>query len=368
MITTVREAVNEFLAAMRRKPRKPETCNGYQQRLEVFCDWIDAQNTLRAQQDLELYHLGNITSRVVDDFVRHLRETHKPHRKNQVSLSTYTLAGYVRYIKVFLSWVEQDEEYAEQIRPVTIRRIKLPDRETLLIQPFQHQHIQAMITACEREQAYLIEQGVSPELAVRNECIVRLLIATGLRAAELCGLTVEHVYLEPDQGYVRVFGKRDKWREVPFIAFPMEEARKKMSRGNKVVKQMEFRNEQGAHFQSVQLDDDLRRTLKQYRNKYRVKVKPTDPFFLGRYHDALTTDALEKIIQRIVDGVEIPLQQKSPHIFRHTFAVLFMKYVQNVYLLSKLMGHSSVRTTEEYLRSLQGEEVRAAFLRQIGRL
>ena len=368
MRVSVRDAVNEFLA-VKYKKRGGKTCDGYKQRLYEFCDWIDQENMKRKQNGFDAYYLDGITSHVIDDFIIYLKAEHKPHRKTSTEISSATIVGYVRCIKIFLNWTLEDEEYGEQLRPVSIKRIKLPEQETLLIKPFQDHHIQTMIEHCCDRQEKLLREGRSVELAFRDELIIRLLIATGIRADELCTLTIEHIYLNPDECYVRVHGKRNKWREIPLIAFPVKKKEKKNTRTQKqIAKQMEFRNDKGKQLQPVQLDDDLRRDLKYYRNKYRSQAASNDSFFIDSSQKCLNTGSLEKIIQRIIARTEILFGQTSPHVFRHTFAVLFMRHVSNVYLLSKLMGHSSVRTTEEYLKSLQGEEVRAAFLRQIGEL
>ena len=42
----------------------------------------------------------------------------------------------------------------------------------------------------------------------------------------------------------------------------------------------------------------------------------------------------------------------SPHTLRHTFAVNFLQSGGDIYMLARILGHSSVRTTEVYLKSL----------------
>lgn len=45
------------------------------------------------------------------------------------------------------------------------------------------------------------------------------------------------------------------------------------------------------------------------------------------------------------------------HTFRHTFACMYLEQGGEIYKLSKLMGHSSVDVTEEYLKNFN---IRAA--------
>ena len=61
----------------------------------------------------------------------------------------------------------------------------------------------------------------------------------------------------------------------------------------------------------------------------------------------------------------------SPHTLRHTFAVNFLTSGGDIYLLSRILGHTSVKTTEVYLRSLgvealQEAQARTSLLRPVG--
>lgn len=42
----------------------------------------------------------------------------------------------------------------------------------------------------------------------------------------------------------------------------------------------------------------------------------------------------------------------SPHTMRHTFAVTFLRNGGDVYVLSRILGHSSITTTTKHLRSM----------------
>lgn len=49
----------------------------------------------------------------------------------------------------------------------------------------------------------------------------------------------------------------------------------------------------------------------------------------------------------------------SFHTFRHTFAVSYLRAGGNLYYLARILGHSSVKTTERYLESLGVEDLQA---------
>lgn len=54
--------------------------------------------------------------------------------------------------------------------------------------------------------------------SVRDRTIIILMFHTGLRAAEVCQLRWEHIHLRKRSGYLEVYGKRNKYREVPLNA------------------------------------------------------------------------------------------------------------------------------------------------------
>jgi integrase/recombinase XerD len=317
----IEEVIQEYLATLKRL--RPLTVKGYEQRLTVFCQWLDNVNKQKVIDHLKKITLETVNVYIVDNFVEHLKDTHQSHKPGQ-EVSSHTLAGYVRIIKCFLNWCLADEEYSQYVKDSTVRRIKLPKLEQKIIEVFSDEQLAAIKKACKQE--------YNVHLQLRDECIVSLLITTGLRAFELCELTIENTRLEPKESYVKVYGKGSKWREVP-------------------------------------MDDKTRRMLKIYKSRYRSSAAPGDTFFVGRAEQKpLTVSGLEKIVVRLGEWAGITGVRCSPHTFRHTFAVTFMKAIGDIYLLSKLMGHSSVRVTEEYLKSFTGKEVRQALLKRMSEM
>jgi len=101
---------------------------------------------------------------------------------------------------------------------------------------------------------------------------------------------------------------------------------------------------------------ELRKILWVYLSKHRFKV-PSDYLFPTRdgvkleYHNTLR-DIKELCSKLGIEGVRL-----SPHGFRHFFSVTFMRRGGDIYRLSRLLGHTSVKTTEIYLQSMGVEMV-----------
>ena len=109
------------------------------------------------------------------------------------------------------------------------------------------------------------------------------------------------------------------------------------------------RDGKGAKDRYVPMPLSLIPTLQDYQ-RHRQRLKRTTPYFWS----SLTNDQIicEKTIPRLIVKIRkasgIPF---SPHKLRHTFAVLMLESGCDIYALSKMMGHSDIKTTTIYLRA-----------------
>ena len=270
--------------------------------------------------DTEEMRLSDINSRNIDNFLDHMVKTRKPCKAGKTEISTCTLASEVRIIKIFLNWCIQDEQYSQYVKPIVVSRIKKPKVTQEIIETFSPEQIDALFRACDKEE--------SEHLQLRDRAILAVLLDCGLRATELCTLTMSHVSLNAKDAYVRVLGKGGKWGEIG-------------------------------------LGDQSRKVLRKYIRMFReptIEHMKEDisnaRVFVGRSGDPLTKNGLYQIIKRLGQWAHVKGVRCSPHTFRHTFAALFIKNGGDIYKLSKLLRHSSIGVTEQYLKSLQQSEVR----------
>ena len=156
---------------------------------------------------------------------------------------------------------------------------------------------------------------------VRDAAILAMLIATGMRRAELCGLRMSDVDLQ--SGKLRVIGKGDKERTAY------------------------LRN--GA--------------LRYLRDWLAVRGDGPGPIFCrinkaGRIfpEGALSTTAMHKIITK--RAAEAGLSDITPHDFRRTYAGELLDAGQDIATVAALLGHASVTTTARYDR--RGERAKEA--------
>jgi integrase/recombinase XerD len=82
--------------------------------------------------------------------------------------------------------------------------------------------------------------------------------------------------------------------------------------------------------------------------------------FAGR---PLQQSGVSKLLHRAGEPAGIDDIPVTPHKFRHTFARTWLERGGEVYRLSRLMGHSSVKVTEIYLEDFQSRQARIHHLK-----
>lgn len=157
----------------------------------------------------------------------------------------------------------------------------------------------------------LLDGGYFPNTVEgeRDRLVLLLFYSTGVRLAELVGLDWEDVDLAA--GQLKVTGKRDKQRIVPFgpeLCDTLDAYRGRM---------LEEGRAEGALF----------RNLKTGERISRAKVAEV----VRRYLSQVTT-----------------LKKRSPHVLRHSFATSMLNHHADLQSVKELLGHESLATTEIY--------------------
>jgi len=160
--------------------------------------------------------------------------------------------------------------------------------------------------------AALIE---SPDLkeprGVRDRSVLELLYATGMRASECLGLTLDDVNLSA--GYVVCMGKGRKQRLVPVGG----EAAQWVSRYLR----------------------DVRPLYTRVRDSGRLFVNPRG----GR----LSRQSLWTIVRHAAARAGL-LQRISPHVLRHSFASHLLEGGADLRSIQAMLGHADIATTQIY--------------------
>jgi len=164
----------------------------------------------------------------------------------------------------------------------------------------------------EMQQAEAAMDAADDFRSIRDSLIIEMLYETGMRRAELVGLTDGDIDLQTCQ--VRVFGKRRKERIVPF--------------GDRLKGMI-------GDYLTIRADE------------MDISARPDQAFLVGNTGKPLTKGALYTIVRTRMG--EVSTQKKhSPHVLRHTFATTMLNNGADINTIKTLLGHASLAATQVY--------------------
>ncbi|MCQ2794026.1 MAG: tyrosine recombinase [Bacilli bacterium] len=166
-------------------------------------------------------------------------------------------------------------------------------------------------------------------LAPRDQAILELLYASGLRASELVNLLISSV--DYRNRVVRVFGKERKERMVPFSP--------------------------SAQRALIAYVKDIRPTLLSKN----IQGATEKHLFLNANGHKLTRRGLEYILKQVEAKCALPFAL-HPHVFRHSFATHLLEGGADLRLIQELLGHVNINTTSIYTH-VTDESVREDYLK-----
>lgn len=149
----------------------------------------------------------------------------------------------------------------------------------------------------------------------RDQLILELMLATGLRAQEVVDLTLQSFNL--NERFLIVRGKGQKERMVPFTT-------------------------------NVQiLMRDYLANMRQQLLAKRKSSQPTNALFLNAQGGKLTIQGLRYILKE-VEKKTGEYMDLHPHLLRHSFATNMLNRGANLRIIQELLGHESLNTTQIY--------------------
>lgn len=226
-------------------------------------------------------------------------------------LSRSTLNRKTASVRAFTAWAYQ----RGHVKDDPAVRLRSAQGSSRLPDVLQARHIEdltdsarAMREAYERIRH---EDPVGWAVAVRDEAMIELLYATGIRVSELSGLNLDSVVA--DRRMIRVLGKGRKERMVPF-GLPAQRA--------------------------------LERWVQEARSVL-AGQRSDVALFLGQRGARIDV----RVVRRVVDEALKALgttSARGPHALRHTAATHLLDGGADLRTVQEMLGHSSLSTTQVY--------------------
>ena len=153
---------------------------------------------------------------------------------------------------------------------------------------------------------------------LRNIAVLRMLYGCGLRVSELLTIKLNDVFLKENR--IKITGKGNKQRFVP-------------------------------------ITKATKKALKNYIEKERanqfIHRDYKECLILNNRGRNMTRMGIGAIIDKSVKKTGIK-KQVTPHTFRHSFATHLLEQGANINAIQKIMGHSTIASTEVYLKIQDG--------------
>lgn len=279
------EGVCLFLDHLKQRDASAGTLGNYRNALHHFWTWF-AETTHQAPEP------AYVTSFDLRQYREALKARYKP---STINTRLGNLSGYFRWC------VATGQAPADPTEHV--RRVREQRAPKWLSRPEVYKLLR---TLRQRVQIAQVKR-LAPSLIIstRNQAIVVLLLATGLRVSELCDLKLADIRLSEKAGQVTVrWGKGGKRRLIP-------------------------------------LNSDGRRALREW-----LAVRSSaGPYVFISGGSRMSRQLVQQHLARLGRDIGIHL---SPHLLRHTFGKSLVDAGESLDRVATLMGHTNVNTTAIY--------------------
>lgn len=231
----------------------------------------------------------------VDQFITDLHKQYKPK----------TVKRKIASLKAFFHYME----YKELLEENPFLKLEIRFREAkLLPKTIPFHSIQAFLSTMYTQKA-LAKSEYQLRCCTRDIAVIELLFATGMRISELCSLKPSDIDLQSSN--VLIYGKGAKERVLQI--------------GN----------------------PEVLSALTAYKDAFEKDIDASGYFFVNRLQHKLSDQSVRYMINHYAElaGIE---QHITPHMFRHSFATLLLEQDVDIRYIQRMLGHSSISTTEIY--------------------
>jgi tyrosine recombinase XerC len=285
MSATLIDEFMTYLTDVRRV--SPKTAEAYAHDVVQFVDYLAQSRGEEAAWDL-----ASVDYPLLRRYLAHL--TRAEYNRTSILRKLSALRALFRYL---VSTGALEHNPAALLQPASVPK-RLPE---------------VLSEAEAREMVDLPDENNA--LGQRNEVMLELLYATGMRVSELAGLDVAD--LDLDRRTTRVLGKGNKQRVV-FFGGPAEEA--------------------------------VRRYLEQGRALLLTRRKGTEEepaLLLNNRGERLKVRQIQNVVRDLALQIGASART-SPHTLRHSFATHLLDRGADLRVIQELLGHKQIATTGIY--------------------
>lgn len=257
-----------------------------------------SEKTIRAYKiDLSQYGVfsNELSKQALWDYIEYLNKKYKPKTAKR---KLATLKAFIHFLLL-----------QDLIDFNPFDKLETTIKEPLLLPKTIPLGVIAKLISFSYQQIVFAKSDYQIRSAVRNTAILELLFATGARVAEICTLRSDNVDLLGNS--VKFYGKGSKERIIPIENFAVLSI------------------------------------LRKYHSLFEKEIPDSGYFFVNKLGRRMTEQSVRNMINFYCKqcGVDMHI---TPHMFRHSFATLLLKEDVDIRYIQRMLGHSSITTTQIY--------------------
>jgi len=314
---TIERSMELFYTYCRSKQLRPKTMQAYRQGLELFAAWLQ-------QQGIE--HVTEIREMTIRSYILNLQErgkyavcadecskesNHPEHRSDYLqNLSNVTINGYLRYIRVYLNWMVENDILDRS----PMRRIKLLKQQRQPKDYLNDEEVKLLLRMFDRNEYQ----------ERRDMMVAMLMLDSGTRIGETLAITMDKIDLHEQTVFLPAENTKGKKDRTVFFS-------KKVAR-------------------------ELRAWI-------RCKEEACDSLYLFPVKSTgykLKISNYEANFRRYMARTGID-KKVSPHTLRNNFAKRCLMSGMDIYTLSRILGHSSIKITERNYLDITDEDLKLRY-------
>lgn len=210
------------------------------------------------------------------------------------------------------------------------------DPATLAASPKRERKVPAHLSVGEMVRLLEMPDASGP-LGCRDQAILEMFYASGLRLSELVGLDLDDVNLRARM--VRVMGKGAKERLVPFNTTTEKSLRAWLKDRASLRGEAAERAAQGPERRA--------QSRAPRAESPRPSAQSREPLFVNFRGTRLTGRSVQRLVARYVAACSTRFGI-SPHALRHSFATHLLERGADLRAIQELLGHVQLSTTQRY--------------------
>lgn len=308
--------IDQFIMHCVAKSLSKKTYRSYEQTLVLFARYLEEEQGIK---DAEM-----VTTKVINEYIDYMRHRGKytvvgkdetylinyPENRTDYGkkVSDITINNYIRNIKVFFSYLC---EFGE-IRSNPAKKVKHIKVARKPLQFLSDDEFKKLMDGMDLSKLH----------EYRDFIIIRTLLDTGMRIGECLSIHVEDLDLK--ENAIFLHAENTKGKQSRYVFF------------------------------STKLAMELKRWL-----RYKDRYLESNLLFPTTRASAMQVTNFESNLKKYAKRVG--LSDIHPHCFRNNFSKRFLMNGGNIYVLSQILGHSSVQVTEQAYLDLDSRDLQKQY-------